>query len=265
MAKDTDPNDPRALAARVAALPRPLLVALDVDGTLAPIVDDPDAAGIPDATAAALRTLAARDGVHVALVTGRDAPSLARLAELEGIYRGVEHGRRLLAPDEAYRPPEYTEVERRRLARYEAWALEVAVPQGARIEHKDGAVAVHVRELGQRDPDLAARLLQAARQAARDAGLHPRAGRAVVEGEVTRGDKGEALARIHRALDARGVVYAGDDLTDGPAIRKAVELGGVGLFVCSPERPQAPDGATAGVDGTAAVRAFLDALVAATG
>ena len=46
-----------SLAERVAALDRPLLVALDVDGTISPIVRDPDRARIPEPTMAVLREL----------------------------------------------------------------------------------------------------------------------------------------------------------------------------------------------------------------
>ncbi|MAC25785.1 MAG: trehalose-phosphatase, partial [Myxococcales bacterium] len=44
-----------ALKERLRRLPRPLLVGLDVDGTLAPIVADPAAARIPEATQQLLR------------------------------------------------------------------------------------------------------------------------------------------------------------------------------------------------------------------
>ena len=43
-----------------------LLLCTDFDGTLAPITDDPDAAGITDANEDALRALADREGVELA-------------------------------------------------------------------------------------------------------------------------------------------------------------------------------------------------------
>jgi len=249
------------LAARARKLPRPLLVALDVDGTLAPIVDDPDAARIPPDTARSLRTLADARGFRVALVTGRDARSLGRMAKLDGIYRAVEHGRRLLAPGEPNRKRALPADDKDRLAGFRDWAEEHAVPAGARLEDKDGAVAVHVRELTERAPARAKRVLEQAKAAAIAHRLHPRKGRNVLEAETDTGDKGSALRTIHRELRAKGVVYAGDDLTDGPAIRAAAELGGLGLFVRSKERPRPPRGATAALAGTEAVAAFLARLV----
>lgn len=249
------------LVARAKGLPRPLLVAMDVDGTLAPIVDDPDAARIPPDTARSLRALAGARGMRVALVTGRDARSLGRMAWLGEIYRAVEHGRRLLAPgDRAGRRPRLPPEDRQRLDGFAAWADEHALPHGARLERKDGAVALHVRELAVRAPARAKRLLDQAKAAAIANQLHPRRGRNVLEAELEAGDKGAALRTIHRKLRAKGVVYAGDDLTDAPAIRTAVELGGIGLFVRSKERPRPPRGATAALAGTEAVAAFLDGL-----
>lgn len=93
-------------AARIASLARPLLIALDVDGTLAPIVDDPAAAQVPAATARTLERLDALPDVQVALVTGRDATQLAAMIDGARYWRVVEHGRRLLAPHEA--PAEVT-------------------------------------------------------------------------------------------------------------------------------------------------------------
>ena len=77
-----------ALKERLRRLPRPLLVGLDVDGTLAPIVADPAAARIPEATQQLLRKLAKREGLIVALLTGRDLPALRRMGSVAGAWRG---------------------------------------------------------------------------------------------------------------------------------------------------------------------------------
>lgn len=251
------------LAAAIGRLSRPLLVACDVDGTLAPIVDDPAAARVPPSVARDLRTLAARRGVHVALVTGRDAGALARLVRVPGAWRALEHGARLVAPRERAARRRLSPAELARLGAFEAWALERAVPHGAELEHKPESRALHVRTLARRQPALARRLLREASAAARRSSLSPRAGRAVLEAELRPGDKGDALSQLVRAARCRGVVYVGDDLTDVPAIRRAVELGGIGLFVRSAERPRAPRGATASLAGPAEVAALLSLLARA--
>ena len=251
---------PVSLVEEIAALPRPLLLAFDVDGTLAPIVDDPAAARVPATTARAVQRLARTRGLRVALVTGRDAAALAKLVRVPGAYRAVEHGRLILAPGERATCKRCTPEERARLAAFEAWAKAEALPAGAELEKKARSRALHVRKLERRDAARAAALLAAAAEAARDAGLVPRPGRAVLEAELEAGDKGEALERIKRQTRARGVVYAGDDLTDRPAFSKAVELAGVALFVRSAERPRAPRGVTASLQDQRAMAELVRAL-----
>ncbi len=248
------------LVARVLGLPRPLLIALDVDGTLAPIVEDPEAARVPRHTRALLRRLSSARRVHVALVTGRSASSLRKVVGSIEAWRAVEHGRVIVPPGRSVPRDDLDPAARERLASFERWAREHVVPHGGRLETKRASRAVHVRSLAARDPDEAARLLRAAAIRARKIGLSPRPGRAVLEAEAAPGDKGEALDAIRFATRAQGVFYAGDDVTDRPAIRRAVRLGGIGVFVRSEERPRAPRGATAAVAGPEGMAELLEEL-----
>ena len=63
---------------------RPLLVASDYDGVLAPLRDDPSAAGFEVGAADALLRLSRVDGVTVALVSGRGVADLRRTSGLSG-------------------------------------------------------------------------------------------------------------------------------------------------------------------------------------
>jgi trehalose-phosphatase len=250
---------PEAIAERIAGLPRPLLLAFDVDGTLAPIVDDPDAARVPAEVRQLLTALAERPGIEIALVTGRDARSLSTVVRVAEAYRSLEHGRLVLAPGESVRRRRSSARDRERLHAFEAWARAEAVPRGARLEVKAMSRAVHVRELAATDEAEAAAVLEGARRAARRQGLTPRDGRCVVEAELDLASKADALERIRERADARGVAYVGDDRTDIPALMHAEALGGVGVFVSSPEL-RCPGGVSAAVDGPTGVRALLDAL-----
>lgn len=252
-----------AIVARVVELPRPLLVAFDVDGTLAPIVPRPEDASVPAETRAWLRKLAGLPKVEVALVTGRDARALAKILRAPQLWRAIEHGRRVLAPNEKPSRLALTPSQKKSLDAFRAWAEANVVPEGASLEEKEGALAVHVRDLEARDPKRAKASLRAARTTAARLGLLPRDGRAVLEAEVESGDKGKALEKLIRSTRARSVLYAGDDLTDLPAIRFAVEKGGEGIFVRSPERPRTPKGASAALASSDEVPLLLRALVEA--
>ena len=246
-----------SLVDRILALPRPLLLALDVDGTLAPIVTDPTRAAIPVGVLDSLSRLADAPGVILALVTGRDLESLARLAPIAAAWRAAEHGAIVVAPDEEPTEPGIDEAGRRALDEFERWASQNAT--GAFIEVKPRAVAIHVRGLAEDEPHAAAMTLEAAERQARRLGLHIRAGRSVREVEVDPHDKGRAIEEIFLRSRAASVFFAGDDLTDLPAIEFATQSG-IGAFVLSEERREAPIAGAAAIDGDAEIAALIDEL-----
>lgn len=225
-----------ALVEALLGLERPLLVALDVDGTISPIVRDPDLARIPVATLSNLEALARAPGVELALITGRSLSSLARMEQLEGIWRAVEHGGLVLAPGQAPAPRELMPERREALDLFQHWVETRA--QDAFIEYKPQSIAVHVRAIAAEDPARAAKLLGEADELAQNLGLHVRRGKALREAEAAHHDKASALREIFERSGARSVFFAGDDLTDLPAIEFAA-LHGVGAFVHSDEQPGA--------------------------
>jgi len=218
-------------------LERPLLLALDVDGTVAPIVRDQDLAKIPEQTLSTLAALAEVPMLELALITGRDSSSLGRMERLEGIWRAVEHGGLVLAPGEAPSPRELATEQHQALDRFRSWVD--AHARDAFIEHKPQAVAVHVRGIAATDPERAERLLREADELAESLGLHVRRGRALREAEAELHDKGRALQEIFEQSGARSVFFAGDDVTDFPAIDFATKHG-IGAFVRSDEQAGAP-------------------------
>lgn len=238
-------------------LERPLLLALDVDGTIAPIVRDPDLAEIPASTLSTLAALAKAPMLELALITGRDLSSLSRMEQLEGVWRAVEHGGLVLAPGELPTRRELRSEQREALDRFARWADEHA--RDAFIEHKPQAIAVHVRGIAANDPTRAERLLREADELAQTLGLHVRRGKALREAEAVRHDKGRALREIFERSGAKSVFFAGDDLTDFPAIDFATKHG-VGAFIGSEERRGAPSSRAAILHGVDEVAALLSQL-----
>ncbi|MCZ2858880.1 trehalose-phosphatase [Blastococcus sp. VKM Ac-2987] len=189
---------------------RPLLVASDYDGVLARLRDDPAAAVPEPGVAEALARLAAVEGVTVALVSGRGADDLRRTSGFEGDFRWIgSHGAEFDGPltgDDAGRRDE--------LARLLAPLVERT--PGARLEVKPASVAVHVRQVADRDRGAA--LLAEARKVA-DPSLTMKPGKDVLEIAVTDADKGSALRRLVEELGAAAAVYLGDDVTDEDGFR----------------------------------------------
>ncbi len=238
------PDDLRTALAALAAR-RPLLVASDYDGVLAPLVGDPSAARPLPSVASALARLAAVDGVTVALVSGRGVADLQTTSGLTGPFRWVgSHGAEFDGP-----LPQELAGRRDELAARLA-PLVSAVP-GARLEVKPASVAVHVREVT--DRQAADALLDEA-QRATDSSLTLKPGKEVLEIAVTDADKGSALLRLAGELGAAATIYLGDDRTDEDAFRA---LGGDDVTV------KIGDGATAAahrVPDPAAAVALLEHL-----
>ena len=269
-----EPGTAEGRAGLVALIEDPArgLVAVDFDGTLAPIVTDPDDARAAAGSVDALTALASRVGT-VAVVTGRAAEVAVEFGGLAGVpglwvlgHYGLEqwHAGALDSP-----PPDPAVDEvRRRLAGILAHA-----PVGVRIEDKLHSLVVHTRPTA--DPagaldELAPRL----RQLANDVGLEAVPGRFAVEIRPPGVDKGSAFARLVRERDARAVAFVGDDVGDLPAFAVVESLrhqAVPGLKVASvdPGVSDAPAELAQRADlvlpGPAAVVLFLGALAAAIG
>lgn len=180
--------------------PQKLLVACDFDGTLAPLVDDPDqATALPEAVAA-LRRLAAVPGTTVCVISGRRLAELReRFGEEPFILIG-EHG-----ADEG--DLVFEEPSSLSRARHLVEAAAAATP-GSRAEHKRSSVVFHYRAVGEPE-EVVAELRQ---RLADLEGVSLLEGKAVLEATVSNVDKGEAIERLRHGFDA--VVFCGDDLTD---------------------------------------------------
>lgn len=204
--------------ATVATTPslRPLLVALDFDGTLAPLQDDPSRSAIPPRGVTALARLAAVPQVTLALVSGRALASLHAQAEvpvgtvLIGSH-GAERARRTtfgLDRDVVRLTDEQSDA----LAALGAAAAAVARGRdGVWVESKPTAVVVHSRLA---PPDVAAQARDEALTLGAERGADVLEGKDVVELSVLHADKGAALTALREELGATVVLYAGDDVTD---------------------------------------------------
>ncbi len=252
-------NTPRAWAQRIAAGSGTVLIALDIDGVLSPIVEQPGRARIPRRTREALLRLSRIPGVELAFITGRAADSAElMLGDLPG-WRAVSHGLVVYRGGEPPPDPGMSDQERTALHEFRGWIGE-NLPDGVRVEHKPTSTAIHFRELDARSPEEASRLFELARQAAGGRpGLTVRDGRLVLEVGVL-GHKDAALLRIAGLTGAATTAFAGDDVTDEPAIAAAAKSGGIGLFVRSRERSQLPAGASGTLAGTRGVERWLSAL-----
>jgi trehalose 6-phosphate phosphatase len=209
--------------------PRHALLALDYDGTLAPIVPRPQDAS-PEAGAVEVVDELARHVGRVALVTGRPADVLVDLAGLHAVQGLVVLGQYGVQRWEAGSLREEPSLPGLEIARR---GLALLARDGIWVEDKRHSLVVHARQAA--DPQgLLAELAGPVQQVAVDSGLELHSGRLVLELRPPGHDKGRALSTLAEGCSA--VFYAGDDLGDLPAFDAVDRLraGGVpGLLVCS--------------------------------
>jgi len=227
-----------------------LVVGLDFDGTLAPIVDDPESAHIHSQAPEVLVELAGQVRV-VAVVTGRPARQVLDLGGLEEVGTAVgESGRELFVLGQ-YGNERWTSTDRRVISPKPPRGLATFTSELPRllrraeaaeawIEEKGLAVAVHTRRL--EDPQGAYdRLLPLLEAAARSHDLDLEPGRSVIEVRAHGMHKGAAVDRLVDEVGARAVVFVGDDLGDVEAFKAVEHLrsqGMPGLLVCSASAEQ---------------------------
>ncbi|MDX2594147.1 MULTISPECIES: trehalose-phosphatase [Streptomyces] len=258
--------------AALLARPRTAVIGLDFDGTLAPIVADPEQARAHPEAVPALAALAPRVA-SVAVVTGRPAEVAVRhggFADVPGLEHLVVLGhygaeRWQAATGELTAPPPHPGVAAVR-AELPGLLERVGAGQGTWIEEKGRAVAVHTRRA--QDPQAAFDALRAPlTDLATRHGLIVEPGRLVLELRPPGMDKGVALLDHVRATGAGAVLYAGDDLGDLPAFAAVEKLrsdGVPGLLVCSgsAEVTELAERADIVVDGPEGVVALLRGLAA---
>lgn len=199
------------VALEVFARQEMILIALDFDGTLAPLVDDPEASRMIAPARKALEKLTTLPGVTIAIVTGRAIDSVKRVAEpLNEWFLVGSHGIEVLSPGEVtdYETPWL--VPGNLIKDFEAVIM--AHP-GTRLEHKPFGLALHTRGV----EEQVAREAEAAAHEVCDtwAGdLVVRTGHGIVECSIQEATKGNGIAEVRRRLNPTAVLFAGDDRTD---------------------------------------------------
>ena len=210
-----------SLLAQLAESPERTALLLDVDGVLAPIVDVPHEATVPEETRAELRRLNGRYAL-VACISGRSGADARRIVGLDELVYVGEHGLEL--EPEAARWSDQLQ----RFAASVDWED---------VEHKPLTVTFHYRRAA--DEQEALTMLEAVAARARHEGIVARFGRKVLELRPPIGaHKGTAVAHLLGERGLERALYAGDDATDLDAFRalEGLELG-VRVAVASAEAP----------------------------
>ena len=240
----------------LAATPE-LLVALDVDGTLAPLHDQPMQVRMAPEARAAVHRLAGLPATSVALVSGRTLHDLRIITEHDDdspLLLAGSHGAEFWLPGrgEVARTDDPSDLALRDVLRDRAEAL-VTDLDGAWIEPKTFGFAVHTRLASEADGATADRLIDdLTNGAAPD--WRRRTGHDIVEYSFRTEGKDSAVQVLREHTRATAVFFAGDDVTDEDALGS---LDGPDLGVLVGDRPIH---AHLRVDDIAAMARLLDRL-----
>jgi trehalose-phosphatase len=243
-----------------AAGQKRLVIFLDYDGTLTPIVARAEDAHLSSSMRATLIELART--FPVAIVSGRDVEDVRRHVALQHLYYAGSHGFEITGPHGFHRVHEAAETFLGDLDQAEV-ALRQQLDRiaGAWVERKRFAIAVHFRQVSQGHEEAVAAMVTEVQQA------HPRlrqtGGKKVFELRPSLDwHKGKALFWLldvmELAPEAVWPLYIGDDVTDEDAFRVLRHIG-VGIVVIEDS-----DHATAAryaLADTQAVRTFLQTLI----
>ncbi len=207
---------------------------LDYDGTLTPIVKNPEDAILSDEMKQILIQYNSR--FPLAIISGRDMDDLKKMVDIDSIIYGGSHGFRISGPDGLYM--EYgksqkivldlDQIEKR------LYDLLNGKIKGIRIERKRYAIAVHYRNVSKEEiPSVTREVENIIDQ---NPGFRKGEGKKVVE---IRPDvdwhKGKAISWILEKLnpseDHKYVpIYIGDDITDEDVFKTLPESG-IGILV----------------------------------
>ena len=206
-----------------------LLVAMDFDGTMAPLVDHAEDSRALPRSAAAFAALAELPRTTTALISGRALDSLRAVASPpEQTLLIGSHGA------EVWMGPGSTELvledaQRELLADVRRILAEIVEQApGTLLEDKPAGVVLHTRLAAD---DVAEDAVAAAKAALQDRpGVFLKTGNRVLETSVVHASKGEGISFLRQATGATAVVFAGDDTTDEDALAR-LEPGDVGVKV----------------------------------
>jgi trehalose 6-phosphate phosphatase len=190
-----------------------LLVCLDFDGTLAPIVAEPDDATMRPENRTLLRRLADEPAVTVAVVSGRSLADLRERVGVAGIHYAGNHGLELAVDGERRVPPAVQRTQPAVEHVVDRLRAELDDVTGCLVEDKTYTATVHVRQTPtERRPGVLATVQEVVESVD---GLETSDGKAIVEirPDVEVG-KGRVVERLVDREPARLPLFVGDDVTD---------------------------------------------------
>lgn len=231
---------------------------LDYDGTLAPIVSNPDKAVMSDETSYILQKLSSV--ITVAIVSGRDRQDVASKVGFDNLIYAGSHGYDIAGPGNFnFQVPEGKDALEALDQASENLRNKLEFISGAVVERKRFAIAVHYRNVS--EDEVLTVFAAVENELKKYQNLKKGGGKKILELKPAADwHKGKAVLWLMDTLkfsyDSHIPVFIGDDITDEDAL-KSIKNDGVGILVGSHGQTTA---ATFRLDTIEEVSAFLEAL-----
>ncbi|KAJ6791706.1 putative trehalose-phosphate phosphatase 6 [Iris pallida] len=227
-----------------------IVMFMDYDGTLSPIVDEPDKAYMSEAMRAAVKGVASY--FPTAIVSGRCRDKVYNFVQLAELYYAGSHGMDIKGPTNAWKQHKAINKTKAKANSvlfqpaseflpmidevYKALIEKTKAIEGSKVENNKFCVSVHFRRVEEKKWSA---LAEQVRSVMKDfPKLRLTQGRKVLEVRPTiKWDKGKALEFLLESLGFANCndilpVYIGDDRTDEDAFKVLRERGqGLGILV----------------------------------
>lgn len=218
---------------------RHILLFVDYDGTLTPIVDRPELADLSEDTRQLLKTLARERRCTVGIISGRALPDLKNKVKIDGIIYAGNHGLEIEGPGLSLVNPLAEEIKPVLRVLYQVLRRALGAVKGVLVEDKGLTLSVHYRQVATREVPQVQSIFQRMVGGVQALGkVRISRGKKVLEVRpAVAWDKGKAIRLLMKRY-GKGKqtkllpVYLGDDLTDedGFGVIAAYE-NGISVFV----------------------------------
>ena len=231
-----------------------VVLLLDYDGTLAPIVDRPDLASMPletRETLVELRALTSPDpDLIIGIISARSLEDISARVGIDGLLYAGNHGLEIRGPQLEFVHAEALKIKGSVDQVYLQLKEKLAVHPGAFAEHKGLSLTVHYRLVDDEGIEAVKDTVdKTVRPAVEIGDLVVSPGKMALEIRPNISwDKGSTISAIVAAIGTepadsnppareRLVMYFGDDLPDEAGFGVAQDTGGMGIFVGTSEQP----------------------------
>lgn len=212
-----------------------ILLSLDYDGTITPIVGKPGMAQLPPRTKKVLERISQHSAFKLAIISGRNISEIKTLVGIEGIAYAGNHGLEIECPRGKFIHPAAMEFQPLLKKLEQGLKEKLADIDGILIENKVLTLSVHYRLVRETEIEKIREVILAiVESGGGEDKLKLSEGKKVLEiGPPVAWNKGKAIEWLLGIYGGQGTlpIFAGDDVTDEDGFEVVRRLGGISIFV----------------------------------